>query len=519
MAPKLSAHIIVGEEKAMKTLQTVNADFKAKKEGLTTLTRKDSDSTNYRMTDFLAQDSIGKAMWKLMYPSLIAKVVSSLYIISDSVFIGQLAGNTEQERITALSAISVAMPLEQGVIFSLVMMVNSGGSILYSQSVGEQNNEKGKKAIGNTYFLEFTVALILTTIFPFLSKPLLRLIGSNEEAGTLPLGDKYIKTLLFGSFCCAISMASIDLIRGQGSALLSCFVSVISTVCNIVGDPLCIRVFNLGVMGAALSRVLADFVSGLLGICIMHSKRAVVRFDWSDLKPDWKMGHQIMVTGISGLVSGFAGAFVTVISNMLVLHYSKYPQDSIETMAVLSAWGAMSKVYFVSFMPLIALAQGVIPLLAYSYGAKLYTRFIHCSQLMFFWEIGISIVMEVFILVLAPWIGTWFSQEKHFLQFFIPALRIMVSGMFLQPLVLSLFPMLQSIGKGGLGGILLAMKACIIPLVLQLSISWVIDDYWGAVYSYPITEFLSALFAVFLFYKNRSVFEGPPELSVTEIMV
>ena len=479
-------------------------------------TSEKKQSPDFERTDFMAKESIGKVMWKLTYPSLIAKVVSAMYAVCDSAFIGKLAGETEAERLTALSAVSLAMPLEQGIIHSLAMMVSNGGSTVYGQAVGEHNVEKGRKVIGNTYFLEICVAIILIILAPLINRPLLILLKANEEANTLPLGLDYVNTLFYGSICYCLSMASADLIRGQGSAVLSCIVSIVSAVCNIIGDPLYIKVFGLGVMGAALSTVLANLVSSVIGVSIMCSKKAVVRFGCAVMKPSCQMDKNIMVTGMSGLVSGFAGAFVTIISNLLVLHYSKYPAESIETKAVLSAWGSMSKVYFVSFMPLIALAQGVLPLLAYSFGAKLHSRFMRCSKIMFIWEIGITIVLEALILIFTPFIAKIFSDEEHFLEFFVPAMRIMVSGVFLQPLVMSLFPMLQSVGKGGLGGMLLALKTCVIPLVLQLGISWMVGDYWGAVYAYPVTEVVSALLAVLFYVKNRHLFEGSQELPVVK---
>ena len=283
----------------------------------------------------------------------------------------------------------------------------------------------------------------------------------------------------------------------------------------MIGDPFYIKALGLGVRGAAVSTVVANLVSSIVGLSLLNSKKSVVRIGWSNLKPDPKLDGHILMTGMSGLVSGFAGAFVTIISNRLVLRYSPYPEDDVRTNAVIGAWGAMSKVYFISFLPLIALAQGVLPLLAYSSGAKLHKRFMDCSKLRFIWEMGITIVLELAILIFTPQIATIFSNEPRFIEFFVPALRIMVAPVFLQPLVMSLFPMLQAIGKGGLAGMLLGMKTCVIILVAQVVISMIMNDYWGAVYAYPVTEVLSALLAVYLFLKNKKSFYGVQELPVS----
>lgn len=473
---------------------------------------KKEEANGNSSADFMAHDSIGKAMWKLTYPSLIAKVVSAMYAVCDSMFIGQLAGETQDERTLALAAVSFAMPLEQGIIHSLAMMVSNGGSTVFGQSLGEKNVQKSKRTVGNTYFMEIVVALILACVFTWLVKPLLKLVGATEAQGVLDMGAEYITTLFLGSITYCFYISSTDLLRGQGSAILSCCASITAGLLNILGDPLYIKLF--GVCGAAVSTVIANLVSSIVGLRLMKSKKAAVRLECADLKPNWALDKHIMITGMSGLVSGFAGAFVSIISNRLVLRYSPYPPDDLHTSAIIGAWGAMSKVYFISFLPLIALAQGVLPLLAYSFGAKLHKRFMDCAKLMFIWEIGITVVLEAVILIFAPQIATIFSNEPLFIEFFVPAIRIMVAPVFLQPIVMSLFPMLQAVGKGGAAGMLLGMKTCIIILITQVLISMIMQNYWGAVYAYPVTEVLSALLALFLYQKNKKSFYGSQELPI-----
>ena len=469
---------------------------------------------NNNSSDFMGTESVGKVMWKLTYPSLIAKVTSALYAVCDSMFIGQLAGETSEERSLSLSAVSLAMPIEQGIVHSLAMMVSAGGSTLYGQSIGEKNSDKGKKVIGNTYFLEILMFLINAIIFSFLAKPLLRLIGASDDAGTLAPGVEYALTLLIGSICYNFYISSADLTRGQGSALFSCLLSVISAICNIIGDPIYIKVFHLGVMGAAVSTVVASGISAIVGFIFMRSKKAVLNWNFKDMLPDWKLCGKILMTGMSGLVSGFSGAFVTIVSNLLVLKYSQYPVNDPHTINVVGAWGTLGRVYFIGFMPLIALAQGVLPMLAYSSGAKLHRRFMCCAKLMMIWMFGITAVVEIVLLIFAPQIARMFSSEPLFIDFFVPALRIMVIGVILQPCVMGLFPMLQAVGKGGLAGMLLAMKTCIILLIFQFGISWLIHDYWGAVYAYPLTEVISTLIAAFVYFKNKKFFYGTQELPV-----
>ncbi|KNB44253.1 multidrug transporter [Blastocystis sp. subtype 4] len=459
---------------------------------------EDKEANEYSKADFMANESVGKVIWKLTYPSIIAKVVSALYAVCDTIFISNMAGDNEDDRRNALAAVTLAMPLEQGIIHSLVMMVSNGGSTLYGQSIGEKNKEKGAKTIGNTYTLEIIIAILMAIIMPLISNPFLRLLGADENTGTLKPGEDYINHLL-----CHVNGISRSHTR---SRIISLF---LSRIINFRYPEHYWRsyVLGLGVSGASLSTVLANLISGIIGMLFMRSKKAVIHFTGKDMKPDCQYDGKIMVTGMSGFVSGFAGAFVTLISNKLVLHYSPNPEDPATT-SVLGAWGALSKIFFISFMPLIALAQGIMPMLAFSAGAKSHKRFMACAKLTFYWMAGITIFIEAFILIFTNWIATLFSNDPVFIEFFVPATRIVVSGVFLQPIVMVVFPMLQAIGKGGLAGMLLAMKTCFIPLILQLVMSMMMKSYWGAVYAYPIVEIVSALLAIWLFFKNKGNFMG-----------
>lgn len=474
----------------------------------------DETTLNSKSSSFMSTESIGKIMWKLTYPSLIAKLTSALYAVCDSMFIGQLAGETSEERSISLSAVSLAMPIEQGIVHSLAMMVSQGGSTLYGQSIGEKNTEKGKRVIGNTYSLEILMFLIMACIFSFLCKPILKLIGATDEAGTLTPGMEYANTLLIGSICYNFYISSADLTRGQGSALFSCLLSITSAICNIIGDPIFIKLFHLKIMGASVSTVIASGISGVIGFIFMRSKNAAIRWSFKDMIPDWKLCGRILITGMSGLVSGFSGAFVTIVSNLLVIKYSEYPVEDIHTTTVVGAWGTLGRVYFISFMPLIALAQGVLPMLAFSSGAKLNKRFIACAKLTLYWMFGITAVVEIVLLIFARQIGLIFSDEPLFLEFFVPALRIMVSGVILQPFVMGLFPVLQAVGKGGLAGMLLALKTCVVLLIFQFGISAIMGSYWGAVYAYPLTEVVSTIIAIIIYCKNKKYFYGTQELPV-----
>lgn len=352
--------------------------------------------------------------------------------------------------------------------------------------------------------------------FPFLSKPILKLIGATEEAGTLAPSMSYANTLLIGSIGYGIYIASADLTRGQGSALFSCLLSIIASVCNIIGDPIYIKVFNMGVMGAAFSTVIASTISGVSGLFFMRSKKAAMKWSMKDMLPDWKLCKSILITGMSGLVSGFSGAFVTIVSNLLVIKYSGYPVDDIHTTTVVGAWGTLARVYFISFMPLIALAQGILPMLAYSFGSKQHKRFVATAKLALYWMFGITAVVEIVIFVLAEPIAHLFSDEPLFIEFFVPALRYMISCVILQPFVMGLFPMLQAVGKGGLAGMLLGMKTCFVLLIFQFGISWMMGSYWGAVYAYPLTEVVSTIIAIIMFIKNKKLFFGTQELPVVQ---
>lgn len=247
---------------------------------------EDKEANEYSKADFMANESVGKVIWKLTYPSIIAKVVSALYAVCDTIFISNMAGDNEDDRRNALAAVTLAMPLEQGIIHSLVMMVSNGGSTLYGQSIGEKNKEKGAKTIGNTYTLEIIIAILMAIIMPLISNPFLRLLGADENTGTLKPGEDYINVLFYGSICYAMSRASAE--SHTRSRIISLF---LSRIINFrypehYWRSYVYQVLGLGVSGASLSTVLANLIRGIIGMLFMRSKKAVIHFTGKDMKPD-----------------------------------------------------------------------------------------------------------------------------------------------------------------------------------------------------------------------------------------
>lgn len=262
-----------------------------------------------RRADFLGNGPLIPTIWKMTYPDFIAKIASSLYSIIDSVFIGQYAGSTVEEKKNSLAGVSLASPIEMCIIVALSLIFAQGGGPLYGRYLGKKDIKTSRRIVGNTFTMDILLGIIAAIVLPLLARPLLTLLGASDEAQTMEPALKYIKPLMYGDILYNFCYATNNLMRGEGAALYSCFIMTISACTNIVFDILFLKFFGLGTSGAALATCIGYTVASSFGLWLFLSKRAAVVLKWSDMKPDWKLIGEIVNTGLSGMVIGLSKAF------------------------------------------------------------------------------------------------------------------------------------------------------------------------------------------------------------------
>ncbi|KAK8791987.1 hypothetical protein WA158_005364 [Blastocystis sp. Blastoise] len=450
------------------------------------------------VADLLGKLPLGTVIWKLTYPAFIGKVCEGLFSVVDAIFIGKFVGKTPEERSVALASISFAMPIDSALLNGVALWYAHGANPVYGSAVGQNNSKLSKRILGNLLFLCIFFGVLIPLVYPLFMEPLLLVLGASKITGTFQFAYDYIMILVYGIFFVNTACSANSIVRAEGSALYSLILVVEAATFNALLCPVFIDTFNLGVRGASSSTIFAEFVSTLLGLYYFLSGRSIVVPSFKDLIPDFSIIGQILNAGLASLLLGIAPSILTVVTNRIILQYSIDP-ESIETTAALAASGALSKINSFCLMPVQALALGSTSIMAYCQGANLKDRFITTAKTCFYIQIIISFILTIVGYFGARGIATIFGGDPIFIEILTFAIRYSTSALVFIPFYNILQPILQTTGRGYIGGILVFLRSCIIPIVFQFIICYWRKDFYGAFFAYPCAEMVSALVSILIF--------------------
>lgn len=468
----------------------------------------DAEAAAAAKAAFLGEAPIGQTMWKLTWPDLIGKLVNALYVMVDAIYIGNLAGNTQNERSIALAACTLAMPIDQLFNASIAFMIGVGSSALYSQSLGRNDFKGARRVIGNMYFLCILVGILLPCISYWFIDDLLILAGATKEAGTLQAARLYLTPLLMLNVIVNLAIAHNNAIRGEGNSVFSATCMGVGAVINIILDPILIKATGNSIVGAAYATMTGNGVGALMGVYYFMANKGAIRLKWSDMAPSWKIIKNICSVGVSGMINGISGSIVNVIMNNLLITYASKTLNSLQVTEILAVLGAGGKMFFFCFMPMLSISHGCMPIYAYCYGAKRFSRFTSVMKLHFFCEVIIGSILVVFGMFSGSMLASMFSSSEFFRSVFAEGMRYITGGFFANAVTMVIFPSLQATGRGLASAMIMLLKQMVFLIGFAYLFCTILNDWWGNMYAYPMSEIAGMLISTVLFFIFKDVFTG-----------
>lgn len=465
-----------------------------------------------KRAEFLGNGPLIPTLWKMTYPDFVAKIFSALYTLVDSMFIGQYSGNSVEETKNNLAGLSFASPIEMCLMVGMSLIFAQGGGPLYGRYLGKHDEITARRIIGNVLTMDIILGIIMAIILPLLSEWILALMGASWEAGTMQPAKDYIIPIMIADVLYNICYATNNLMRGEGAALYTCALMSMSSITNILFDFILLKLFHVGISGAAYATIIAYTLSSSFGLWYFISRRAAVAVQWSDMKPDWKLVGNIMNIGLPGMVIGFANGILSIVSNRLVIGYSPYDPIDPRTVAANAAAGSLAKMQHFLFIPINSIAHGVVAMLSYCRGAKMYDRFTKAMRCCFIGQLIICVILSIGCFLFAEKIALMFNSDEEFIRLFSEGLRYMSFCLFLSPCSCALYPGLQAIGQGLISAIVLMGRSCIFICAAQVVMCVSTNDYMGVFHAYPIAEIISAVFSGIVFIFVRKDLQGKKEL-------
>ena len=331
---------------------------------------------NTNTTD-LGKGNIGKLLFKLAAPAIIAQIVNVLYNIVDRIFIGRMPNGE-----LAMAGVGVAFPIIM-IISAFSALIGMGGAPLAAIKMGENNKSDAEKIMGNSFSMLVILSIILTIVFLIFKEPILWKFGASTR--TITFAKDYLTIYLLGTLFVLIALGMNPFINTQGFAKTGMITVMIGALINIILDPIFIFVLNLGVKGAAIATVTSQCISAIWVLFFLFGKKSTIKIRKKYLVPNKKVIFSIMALGVSPFIMQATESLVLISMNSKLQIYGG-------DLAV-GAMTIMSSIMQILFLPLMGLTQGAQPIISYNFGAKKIERVKKTFKLLIISCISYTVIM------------------------------------------------------------------------------------------------------------------------------
>ena len=424
----------------------------------------------------MTETPVAKLILMLGIPTTISMLVTSIYNMADTYFVGQIG-------TSASGAVGVVFGL-MAIIQAFGFMFGHGSGSIISRSLGAKDIKRASQ-IGSTGFLwaMMTGAIISVLGILFLD-PLMRLLGSTETI--LPYARTYAFYILLAAPFMASSCVLNNVLRYEGRAALAMIGLVSGGLLNILGDFIMVNRLGMGVRGAGLATAISQTISFCILLSIFLLGKTDSKLSLSSVSKDINDVILICKTGFPSLVRQGLSSVSTMVLN---------GQAGIYGDAAVAAMSIVNRVCFFAFSVGLGIGQGFQPVSAFNYGAKKYGR----VRKGFFVTLAIG---EVFLgtfamigFLNAEKLVGLFRDDPAVIAIGTVALSAQMLSLFFQPLAVCANMMFQSIGKNGIATILSMLRSgvCLIPTLLILSTTLGLT---GIEIAQPVSDVLTFVISV-----------------------
>lgn len=434
---------------------------------------------------FLGTEPIGKLLFKLAVPTVIAQLINMLYNIIDRIYIGHMPGDGS----LALTGVGVCMPIIM-IVSAFAALVSSGGAPRASIYMGKNDMNSAEKTLGNCFSLQIVVSVILTAILLIWNRELLLAFGASEN--TIAYAVDYMNVYAIGTIFVQLTLGMNSFITAQGFTKISMISVVIGAVINIILDPIFIFAFDMGVKGAALATIISQAVSCVWVLRFLCSKNSLLRLKKQHLRLDFKVILPCIALGTAAFVMQASESVISVCFNSSLLRYGG--DIAVGAMTILTS------VMQFAMLPLQGIAQGAQPITSYNYGAKNADRVRKTFRILLITCLTYSVLLWAAIMLAPELFVKIFTPDAALTAFTAPALRIYFGGMFLFGIQIACQMTFTSLGKAASSIVVAVVRKFVLLIPLIYIVPHLVSDPTMGVYlAEPIADVIAVTFTTILF--------------------
>lgn len=399
----------------------------------------------------MTETSVEKLILRLSVPTIISMLVTNIYNMADTFFVGKLGTSAS----AAIGIVFSLMTINQALGF----MCGHGCGSNISRKLGNKQGDAAIKFASTGFFMSLFLGVLIMIIGIIFMEPLLRIMGSTDTI--MPYAKSYGICILLSAPFMTGSCVLNNVLRYEGKASLAMVGLTLGGVLNIIGDPIFIFVFNMGTLGAGISTAVSQVISFFVLLSMFGGDRTVSRLRFSAISWDIKDILNILYTGLPSLIRQGMMSVSTMVLNYMSMPYGD---------AAIAAMSIVSRVCNFIFAIALGISQGFQPVSAFNFGAKKFKRvkraFIFCCGL----SMIILGILSVLSLIFSGHIIGLFRDDADVIGVGTFALRAQCIVLFVSPITLAASMMFQGAGENLASSIASFLRSGItfIPMVAIL---------------------------------------------------
>ena len=422
-----------------------------------------------------------KLLLSMAVPMMISMLVQALYNIVDSIFVSRICED-------ALTAVSMAFPW-QNIVIAIAVGFGVGINALLSRALGQKNAERvnqvavnGLLLAGLSYLLVLVAGLIGIRAY---------MRTQTDIESIVNYGITYLNICILCSFGVFVEITFERFLQATGRTVYSMITQLTGAITNIVLDPILIFGLlgfpKLGIAGAAWATVIGQCVGAVVAVTLNHFKNPEVHLRLRHIRPNGRLMGEITAISIPSIIMSCISSLTCFVMNMILIAYSS---------TAVAVFGVYFKLQSFVFMPVFGLNNGMVPIIAYNYGAQKPERIHKTIRLGMVYAVAIMAIGLLVFQLIPKELLLMFDASDAMLEIGAPALRIMslafvfagigiASSSACQAFGYSVYSMLISIAR---------QIVVLIPAAYLLSLSGVLRSIW---FAFPIAEIASLILSLF----------------------
>ena len=435
--------------------------------------------------EMLGKAPIGKLLFKLAVPTVVAQLINMLYNIVDRIYIGHIP----EEGSMALTGVGVCMPIIM-IISAFAALISAGGAPRASIYMGKNDKESAEKILGNCFSLQLLISAVLTVALLIWNRDLLLAFGASEN--TIEYASSYMTIYAIGTVFVQLTLGIGAFITAQGFAKISMITVLIGAVSNIVLDPIFIFGFGMGVEGAALATILSQAISCIWVLSFLFGKKTYLKIQGKYMRIESGVILPCLALGLATFIMQSSESVISVCFNSSLL---KYGGD-----IAVGAMTILTSVMQFAMLPMQGLAQGAQPILSYNFGAKNVKRVKKTFKLLLVSCLVYSFTIWAAIMLFPNLFAGIFTPDTALIAFTSKALRIYCGVLCIFGIQIASQMTFVSTGNAPCSIIVAVVRKFVLLLPLIYVMPLLVSDKTMGVYlAEPVADIIAVTFTAILF--------------------